>query len=180
MHLTACTHTQYNLINKHNGVTQVLNTYIKNYSLLEDIHTIVEKSYADLFGGGAGQKRMDIFLEYKKNGEPFKRYIDVSICDPAAIAPILKDSFKNPLIAAKLKEDYKINNFKRINNNPNEVKNFVPFVFESSGRPGKAVLKFLDELNLNDDNRRRLLQDISIIIANYGGKSIYENLKYHL
>ena len=53
-----------------------------------------------------------------------------------------------------------------------EANTFVPFVIESSGRPGKAAREFLRELQLPGAVVHRLLERISVLLAIRGGRQI--------
>ena len=111
---------------------------------------------------------MDILV---KASDGYVRYIDVAIVEPTGASYMAKMAADRNLRPAQIREKDKQDDF---NSFATEVHPdlFVPFVFESSGRPGKCALDFLCASGIPDGVRCRLLEHISVTLARFGGKMI--------
>ena len=99
------------------------------------------------------------------------RYIDIAIAEPSGASYLVTGSADGVRVAAKCREKNKINHFKAYAPGV-DPSLFVPFVFESSGRPGKCALDFLKHTGMLGGIVRSLKEQISVSVARYGGKMI--------
>ena len=74
-------------------------------------------------------------------------------------------------MAAKCREMNKVNHFKAYAPGV-DPSLFVPFVLESSGRPGKCALDFLKHTGMPGGLVRSLKEKFSVNVVRYGGKMI--------
>ena len=80
-------------------------------------------------------------------------------------------SWEEQLRAAQDREDDKLSHYRLVAPLLDQSK-LVPFVFESSGRPGKRAKEFLVDSGLPGAIVRKLYERISVILAHYGGMMI--------
>jgi hypothetical protein len=145
-----------------------LASVLKKHLPLTGVTVTKEAEMPEELGGNAGSRKMDITV--RADGG-YERYIDVAIAEPSGSRVVELGSWEEPLRAAQDREDQKIN-FYRANAPLLEEGKLIPFVFESSGRPGKRAKEFMRDSGLPGAIVRSLYERISVILAHFGGMMI--------
>ena len=158
---------------RHDKVRDLLADVLKKHLPLQGVTVQKEAPMADVFGPGAGDSKMDITV---RAADGYTRHIDIAVIEPSGFRVVEAGSWADPLTAAADREEDKRGYFRRIAPAA-DPSLFVPFVLESSGRPGKAAMQFLATSKLPDPVWRRLLEHISVALAHHGGKMIADLVK---
>jgi hypothetical protein len=128
------------------------------------ITVAIEERLTAAAGPRGTSYKMDLVL--RANGG-YCRYIDVAIADAGVRKYNNAGEWETEMKAAAIREAEKRNKFASL-----APHTFVPFVIESSGRPGKAAREFFNEPQIPGKVVHRLLERISVLIAIRGGKHI--------
>ena len=113
---------------------------------------------------------MDIVVR-ADNG--YIRYLDVAVVEPSGYAVLDYGAWEQDLRAAQHREEEKVNTFRSFAPGADPT-TFIPLVFESSGRPGRRAKDYLMASQLPGAVVRRLLEQISVTLARFGGRLIAE------
>ena len=159
----------YAFTNRHNAVRDELAHALKKHLPLTGLVVEREVPLHRVIPGYVGNPDkkpvMDIVV---RADDGFVRYIDVSVVEPSGSWMVGQGSWEQPLRAAEKKEEKKIGWYRSAAPDMNQ-NNFIPFIFESSGRPGKRAKEYLMASGLPGAVTRSLLGQISLKLAHFGG-----------
>jgi hypothetical protein len=130
----------------------------------------IEERLTAAAGPAAVGRVMDIVVR-ADNG--YIRYLDIAVVEPSGHAVLDYGSWEQELRAAQHREEEKNSTFQSFATAVDPV-TFIPLVFESSGRPGQRTRDFLMASRLPGAVVRRLLEQISVTLARFGGRLIAE------
>ena len=167
-HALCCRKQNDEKIARHDNVKHVLRDELKKHVNKPGLTVSVEERLVAAAGAQATSYKMDLVLRAQGG---YVRYIDVAVADAGARKYVVGGSWEREQRAADIREREKRSKFANLAPNlPAAL--FVPFVIESSGRPGKAAREFLRELQLPGAVVFRLLEHIAVLLAVQGGKDI--------
>ena len=172
-HAMGCRKLHHSPRLRHDKVRDLLAETLKKHLPLQGVTVQKEAPMAEVYGPGAGDSKMDLTV---RAADGYNRHIDIAVIEPSCSRVVEAGSWADPLTAAADREEDKRGYFRRIAPAA-DPSQFVPFVLESSGRPGKAAMQFLVDSKLPDPVWRRLLEHISVALAHHGGKMIADLAK---
>jgi hypothetical protein len=155
---------------RHDKVRDLIAAALKRHSPTEGTTVAIEERLTADAGPAAAGRVMDIVVR-ADNG--YIRYLDIAVVEPSGHAVLDYGSWEQELRAAQHREEEKIHNFQSFATAVDPT-TFVPLVFESSGRPGQRARDFFMSSRLPGAVVRRLLEQISVTLARFGGRLIAE------
>ena len=167
-HALGCRALRPTLDARHNKVRDLIAAALKRHSPLQGVTVTVEERLTAEVGPTAANRPMDIIVR-ADNGHI--QYLDIAIVEPSGYAVLDYGSWDQELRAAQHREEEKVATFRSFATNVDPA-HFVPLVFETSGRPGQRTRDFLLSSQLPGAVVRRLLEQISVTLARFGGRMI--------
>jgi hypothetical protein len=143
---------------------------LKKHSPLENARVTIEERLTAAAGPAAAGRVMDVVLR-ADNG--YIRYLDIAVVEPSGYAVMDYGAWSQELRAAQHREQEKIDTFQSFATGV-DPEAFIPLIFETSGRPGQRARDFFLASRLPGAVVRRLLEQISVTIARFGGRLIAE------
>ena len=169
-HALGCRSLRPTLDARHNKVRDLIAAALKKHLPQQGVTVAIEERFTEAAGPAAVGRAMDIVVRADAG---YVRYLDIAVVEPSGHAVLDYGAWEQDLRAAQHKEQEKINTFQSFATgvDPNT---FIPLVLESSGRPGRRAKDFLMASRLPGAVVRRLLEQISVTIARFGGRLVAE------
>jgi len=156
---------------RHHAIRDLLADFLRRAGFRVDVEVGV--------GDGVRRGRMDLIVHAEQDGIPTSFYVDVTVIDPTRAA-VMERGGRNENVwenkASIFREDKKIRDYEAILSRA-EMRNFVPFVLEASGRWGPRAIAFINNrcLRLTANMKSRIYHDVSIVVANHVGLMVDSN-----
>jgi hypothetical protein len=169
-HALGCRSLRPTLDARHDKVRDLIAAALKRHSPLQNVQVRIEERLTAEAGPAAAGRTMDIVVR-ADNG--YIRYLDIAVVEPSGYAVMDYGAWNQELRAARHREQEKVDNFRSFATAVDPT-TFVPLVFETSGRPGQSARDFFLASRLPGAVVRRLLEQISVTLARFGGRLIAE------
>jgi hypothetical protein len=169
-HALGCRKLRPTLDARHDKVRDLIAAALKKHSPLQHVRVAIEERLTAEAGPAAAGRVMDIVLR-ADNG--YIRYLDIAVVEPSGYAVLDYGAWSQELRAAQHREQEKVDTFQSYAPRVDPT-TFIPLVFETSGRPGQQARDFFTASRLPGAVVRRLLEQISVTLARFGGRLIAE------
>jgi hypothetical protein len=169
-HALGCRSLRPTLDARHDKVRDLIAAALKKHSPQQGVSVAVEERLTAEAGPAAAGRPMDIVM---RADDGYIKYLDIAVVEPSGYAVLDYGAWEQDLRAAQHREEEKTNTFQSFATRVDPT-TFIPLVFESSGRPGRRAKDFFMASRLPGAVIRRLLEQISVTLARFGGRLIAE------
>jgi hypothetical protein len=169
-HALGCRSLRPTVDARHDKVRDLIAAALKKHSTLQGLTVAIEERLTAAVGQAASGRVMDIVV---RGDNGYIRYLDIAVVEPSGYAVLDYGSWEQELRAAQHREEEKISTFQSFATEADPT-TFIPLVFETSGRPGQRARDFFMASRLPGAVVRRLLEQISVTLARFGGRLIAE------